>query len=245
MWYFTVVWTCISLITSDIEHLLMWLFTIYMSFLEKKKAIQSLVHSKNCLFLLLLSCMCSFYILDINLLSDKQFTNIFSHLVGCLYVCLTVSFAVQKLLVWYSSICLFLLLFPYLRRFIQKNIAKSARNLACKFSWQLYLQWRKHRSNPKIYEILLLLLLSHFSHVWRQPTRLPCPWDSPGKNIGVGCHFFLQCVKVKSESEVTQSCPTLCDPMDCSLRGSSVHGIFQTRVLEWVAIAFSVWNTNM
>ena len=73
----------------------------------------------------------------------------------------------------------------------------------------------------------------------RQPTRLPCPWDSPGKNTGVGCHFLLQCMKVKSESEVTQSCPTLSDPMDCSLPGSSVHGIFQPRVLEWGVIAFS------
>ena len=73
----------------------------------------------------------------------------------------------------------------------------------------------------------------------RQPTRLLCPWDSPGKNPGVGCHFLLQCMKVKSESEVTQSCPTLCDPMDYSLRGSSVHGISQARVLEWGAIAFS------
>ena len=72
--------------------------------------------------------------------------------------------------------------------------------------------------------------------VWphrRQPTRLPCPWDSPGKNNGVGCHFLLQCMKVKSESEVAQSCPTLSDPMDCSLPGSSVHGVFQARVLEW------------
>ena len=60
----------------------------------------------------------------------------------------------------------------------------------------------------------------------RQPTRLLCPWDSPGKNTGVGCHFLLQCMKVKSESEVAQSCPTLSDPMDCSLPGSSVHGIF-------------------
>ena len=75
-------------------------------------------------------------------------------------------------------------------------------------------------------------------HRW-QPTRLPRPWDSPGKNTGVGCHFFLQCMKGKSESEVTQSCPTLSDPMDCSPPGSSVHGIFQTRVLEWGAIAFS------
>ena len=67
----------------------------------------------------------------------------------------------------------------------------------------------------------------------RQPTRLPRPWDSPGKNTGVGCHFLLQCMKVKSESEVTQSCPTLSDPMDCSPPGSSIHGIFHSRVLEW------------
>ena len=74
----------------------------------------------------------------------------------------------------------------------------------------------------------------------RQPTRLPCPWDSPGKNNGVGCHFLLQCMKVKSEIEVTQSCPIPSDPMDWSPPGSSVLGIFQARVLEWVAIAFSV-----
>ena len=73
----------------------------------------------------------------------------------------------------------------------------------------------------------------------RQPTRLPHPWDSPGKNTGVGCHFLLQCMKVKSENEVTQSCPTLSDPMDCSLPGSSIHGSFQARVPEWAAIAFS------
>ena len=72
----------------------------------------------------------------------------------------------------------------------------------------------------------------------RQPTR---PWDSPGKNTGVGCHFLLQCMKVKSESEVVQSCPTLSDPTDCSLPGSSVHGIFQAGVLEWGAIAFSTF----
>ena len=65
------------------------------------------------------------------------------------------------------------------------------------------------------------------------------PWDSPGKNTRVGCHFLLQCMKVKSESEVTQPCPTLRDPMGCSLPGSSVHGISQARVLEWGAIAFS------
>ena len=74
----------------------------------------------------------------------------------------------------------------------------------------------------------------------RQPTRLPRPWDPPGKNTGVGCHFLLQCMKVRSESEVAQLCPTLPNPMDCSIPGSSVHGIFQARVLEWGAIAFSV-----
>ena len=76
----------------------------------------------------------------------------------------------------------------------------------------------------------------------RQPTRLPRPWDSPGKNTGVGCHFLRQCMKVKSESEVAQSCPTLSDPMDCSPPGSSIHGTFQARVLEWGAIAFSYRN---
>ena len=91
---------------------------------------------------------------------------------------------------------------------------------------------------------MLLLLLSCFSCVRlcatprRQPTRLPHPWDSPGKNTGVGCHFLLQCMKVKSESEDAQSCLTLSDPMDCSLPDSSVHRIFQARVLEWGVIAF-------
>ena len=86
--------------------------------------------------------------------------------------------------------------------------------------------------------LLLLLLLLVASVVSdsvqphrQQPTRLPRPWDSPGKNTGVGCHLLLQCMKVKSESEVAQSCPILCDPMDCSLSGSSAHGIFQARVL--------------
>ena len=77
-----------------------------------------------------------------------------------------------------------------------------------------------------------------------QPTRLLFPWDSQGKNTGVGCHFLLQCMKVKSENEVFQLCPTLSDPMDYSLPGPSVHGLFQARILEWVAIAFStsVWD---
>ena len=95
----------------------------------------------------------------------------------------------------------------------------------------------------------LLLLLSRFSRVRLCATpetaahQAPHPWDSPGKNTGLGCHFLLQCMKVKSESKVTQLCPTLSDPMDCSLPGSSVHGICQTRVLEWVAIAFSKYTT--
>ena len=92
---------------------------------------------------------------------------------------------------------------------------------------------------------ILLLPLSHFSRVRLCATpqtaahQAPHPWDSPGKNTGVDCHFLLQHIKMKSESEVTQMCPTLSDLMDCSLPGSSVHGIFQTRVLEWGAIAFS------
>ena len=76
-----------------------------------------------------------------------------------------------------------------------------------------------------------------------QPTRLPCPWDSPGKNTGVGCHCLLQCMKVKSESEVAQSCPTRSDHTDCSLPGSPAHGVFQARGLEWGAIAFSNTQT--
>ena len=90
-------------------------------------------------------------------------------------------------------------------------------------------------------------LLQSCPTVWphgRQPTKLPHPWDSPGKNTGVGCHFLLQCMKVKSEGEVAQSCPTLSDPMDCSLPGSSIHWIFQARVLEWGAIAFSTHTSK-
>ena len=86
-----------------------------------------------------------------------------------------------------------------------------------------------------------MLLLSHFSRVRLcATTRLPRSWDSPGKNTGVGRHFLLQCMKVKSESEVAQSCPTLSDPMDCSPPGSSIHGICQAKVLEWGAIAIQL-----
>ena len=93
--------------------------------------------------------------------------------------------------------------------------------------------------------MLLLLLLSRFSRVrlcvtpQTEAHQAPPSWDSPGENTGVGCHFLLQCMKVKSEREVAQSCPTLSDPMDYSLPGSSIHGIFQARVLEWGTIAFS------
>ena len=110
---------------------------------------------------------------------------------------------------------------------------------------QAHLDFQAHLGSWLKQWLLLLLLLSRFSHVdsvrpqRQQPNRLLCPWNSPGKNTGVGCHFLLQRMKVKSEREVTQSCPTLRDPMDCSLPGSSIHGIFQARVLEWVAIAFS------
>ena len=77
-----------------------------------------------------------------------------------------------------------------------------------------------------------------------QPTRLRCPWDSPGENTGVSCHFLLQCTKVKNESEVAYLCPTLRDPMDCSLPGSSIHGIFQARVLEWAMSVLLLCNKH-
>ena len=94
-----------------------------------------------------------------------------------------------------------------------------------------------------IYHILLLLSRCSSVRLCATPQteahQVPRPWDSPGKDTGVGCHFLLQCMKVKSESEVAQLRPTLSDPMDCSPPGSSVHGIFQARVLECGAIAFS------
>ena len=115
--------------------------------------------------------------------------------------------------------------------------------------WKISIHCLLYIETTELYQHLLLCyaMLCHVTSVVsdsvrphrRQPTRLPRPWDSPSKNTGEGCHFFLQCMKVKSESEVAQSCPTLSDPMDCSLPGSSVHGIFQARVLEWGAIAFS------
>ena len=133
----------------------------------------------------------------------------------------------------------------------------------------LRVPWTVRRSNLSILKeispeyslegLMLLLLLNDYvasvvsDSVWphrQQSTRLHHPWDSPGKNTGVVCHFLLQCMKVKSEREVAQSCLTLHDPTDCSLPGSSVYGIFQARALEWTAIAFSgkdwwwCWNSN-
>ena len=109
----------------------------------------------------------------------------------------------------------------------------------------------KRRGGCEIFRMQNLRLHTHYTkslqscttlRVYRrQPTRLPRPWDSPGKSTGVGCQFLLQCMKVKSESQVAQSCLTLHNPMDCSPPGCSTHGIFQARVLEWGAIAFSVY----
>ena len=130
---------------------------------------------------------------------------------------------------------------------------------AWEMSWQLWVchvarvLYNEHIMGPEVYwksyflpswacccsaAVTSVVSNSVWPHRW-QPTRLPHPWNSPGKNTGVGCHFLLQNMKVKSESEVAQSCLTLSDPMDCSLPGSSVHGIFQARVLEWAAIASS------
>ena len=75
----------------------------------------------------------------------------------------------------------------------------------------------------------------------RQPTRLPRPWDSPGKNTGVGCHCLLHCRKVKSESEVAQSCPTLSDPMDCSPPGPPSMGFSRQEYWSGVPLP-SPWH---
>ena len=119
-------------------------------------------------------------------------------------------------------------------------------------SWSCFVYLLTCCTACRILVPLLLLLLSRFSHVRLCVTPrmaahwgYPRPWDSPGKNTGVGCPFLLQCMRVKSESEVAQSCLTLSDPMDCSLPGSSVHGIFQARVLEWGASALNECNCEV
>ena len=124
---------------------------------------------------------------------------------------------------------------------------RSSKYSRCKTYSKHWAKAQRSGPSPGKIILLLLLLLSRFSCVWLcatpkmvgSPPAYPLPWDSPGKNAGVDCNFLLQCLKVKSESEVPQSCPTLSDPMDCTLSGFSIHGIFQARVLEWVAIAFS------
>ena len=130
------------------------------------------------------------------------------------------------------------------------NITINCKNLLSNThcpSFSCLIQWKQQVTS------ILLLLLSRFSRVQLCSTpetaahQSPLSWASPGKNTGVGCHFLLQRMKVKSETEVAQSCPTLCNPMDCSLPGSTVHGIFLARALEWGAIAFSFqleWGTN-
>ena len=115
--------------------------------------------------------------------------------------------------------------------------------LSCLFSTQLTTtsdSWNHLAAAAKSLQLCLTLCDPKDGSPPGSPVPGILPWDSPGKNTGVGCHFLLQCMKVESESEVAQSCLTLGDPMDCSPRGSSVHGIFQARVLEWGAIAFSL-----
>ena len=119
------------------------------------------------------------------------------------------------------------------------KLSSSHRTGKGQFSFQ-----SQRKTMPKNAHAAAKSLQSCESLCKRQPTRLPHPWDSPGKNTGVGCHFLLQCMKVKSESEVAQSYPTLSDPKDCSLPGFSVHGIFQARILEWGAIVTTIAQSN-
>ena len=123
------------------------------------------------------------------------------------------------------------------RHFTREDIQKLIRILK---SAEKHLLSEKHKLKRKCCCCCVASVVS--DSVWPHglhPTRLPHPWDTPGKSTGVGCHFLFQCMKVKSENEVAQWCLTLSDPMDCSLPGSSIHGIFQARVLEWAAIALS------
>ena len=141
--------------------------------------------------------------------------------------------------------------FPHIRLF--------SNELVLCIKWPKYWSFSFSISHSNTYSGLICFRMDWFdlpavqaasvmsNSVWlhrRQPTRLPRPWESQSKNTGVGCHFLLQWMKVKSESEVIQSCPTVSDPMDYSPPGSSMHGIFQARVLEWGAIAFSVANSR-
>ena len=143
-------------------------------------------------------------------------------------------------------------IYPYF--FLQNNFLQSPRRGATGVGggggveFSFCLMKKKHKNKNTAF--LILLLLSHFSRVRLCATQqtaahqAPPSLGFPGKNTGVGCHFLLQSVKVKSESEVAQSCRTLSNPMDCSFLGSSVHGIFQAKVLEWGAISFSVLDSS-
>ena len=102
----------------------------------------------------------------------------------------------------------------------------------------------KHLNKHYYYYSVISVVSDSVQPHRQQPTRLRHPWDSPGKNTGVGCHFLPQCMKVESESDAAQSCLTLSDAMDYSPPGSSARGIFQARVLEWGATAFSTTNNN-
>ena len=138
--------------------------------------------------------------------------------------------------------------------FLRSKVVSSSSATEFEFSWFSSLWASLNTIDMSLKPILVFGCLFHFPCCCcqvtsvmsdsvrpqrQQPTRFPRPWDSPGRNTGMGCHFLLQCMQVKSEREVAQSCPTLSNPMDCSLPGSSIHRILQARVLEWGAIAFS------
>ena len=161
------------------------------------------------------------------------------------YLCRTKS-KLNNITFVYSTIQLFILTLLFRPQKVGGNFRTGKEIIPKSSSWTFILCCVQLCSQRRLLLLLCCCCCSATSVVSdsmqphrQQPTRLPGPWDSPGKNTGVGCHFLLQCMKVKSESEVTQSCPTLSDPIDCTLPGSSIHGIFQARLLEWGAIAFS------
>ena len=189
----------------------------------------SVVYGRNLTFI--------FYIISVYLLIPNSkfisLLSLFDSHTFVFYVCVYFCFVNKFICNIFQIPCIIAIIlysffsfwFPTLRMTISRSIHVTANDISHSFWWQL-----------------LLLLLSHFSRVWLSATpENPCPWDSPGKNTGVGCHFLLQCMKVKSESEVAQLCLILSNPMDCSLLGSSVHGIFQAEALEWGTTAFSIW----
>ena len=133
----------------------------------------------------------------------------------------------------FFNVSIFVYIHVYYHSFINKSLLS-------------YLLWPKYYTKGCCCcEVAPVVSDSVRPHRW-QPTKPRCPWDSPGRNTRVGCHFLLQCMKVKSESEVAQSCPTPSDPIDGSPPGSSIPGILQARILEWVATSFSnAWKWNV